>query len=53
MNYLSSSIMLIDCLQALECSEHNMRAVPGFLFWGLQKSIDLNSITFGNPEYTD
>ena len=45
--------MLIDCLEALECYRHKIRAVPLLLFLGRQKYLDLNSINFGNPEYTD
>ena len=50
---LSYSMMFIYFLSALTCNGHNIRAVPGLLFWGQHKSLDLNSINFCNTGYTD
>ena len=50
--YPNYSIMFIHFLEALEFYGNKIRAVPGFLFWGWHKPLDLNSIKFGNNEYT-
>ena len=44
---------LIDFLEASEWSRNSIRAVPWLLFQGWYKSLDLNKITSGGPEYTN
>ena len=45
--------MLIGFLESLAWYGHKMRAVPILLFWGQHRLLNINSIWFGNTEYTD
>ena len=51
-NCLNYSRIFINLLKAPELYAHNMRYVPRLLFLGQHKSPYLNSITFGDLEYT-
>ena len=42
MKSLIYSIIILDFLEALACSRHNMRAIPGFLFWQKNNGFKLN-----------